>query len=116
MAFHIETRDSSPDKGVASPGMTTRFSHRGSPELEATLRRMVVIFRFLGMVWMAILVAITLAVDPPPTLWIVWASFGLAVVWTLLTWYMARGHPRTMSSMGWLVLAANAMLAIGAAP
>ncbi|HLF42285.1 MAG TPA: hypothetical protein VJA46_02015 [Acidimicrobiia bacterium] len=95
--------------------MTARFSHRGSPELETTLRRMVVIFRFLGLVWMAILVAITIAVDPPPTLWIVWASLGLALGWTLLTWYMSRGHPRTMSSMGWLVLDAIAMLAIGAA-
>ena len=115
MDFNVEIRDSNPDKGVASPGMTTRFSHRGSPELEATLRRMVVIFRFLGLVWMAILVAITLAVDPPPTLWIVWASLALAVVWTSLTWYMSRSHPSAMSSIGWLVLDTIAMLAIGAA-
>jgi signal transduction histidine kinase len=115
MDIKAEIGVSSPDNGVASLGMTTRFSHRGSPELEATLRRMVVLFRFLGMVWMAILVAITLAVDPPPTIWIVWASLGLAVVWTLLTWYMSRAHPGAMASIGWLVLDSIAMLAIGAA-
>jgi signal transduction histidine kinase len=101
--------------GVASASVTSRFSHRGSPELEATLRRMVVIFRFLGLVWMAILVAITLAVDPPPKLWIVYASLALALVWTLLTWYMSRSHPKAMSSIGWFAFDSLAMLAIGAA-
>jgi signal transduction histidine kinase len=76
---------------------------------------MVVIFRFLGLVWMAILVVITLAVDPPPRLWIVYASMGLALAWTLLTWYMSRAHPTAMSSIGWFVLDSLAMLAIGAA-
>lgn len=115
MVINIDYRDPGPGKGVASAPMSTRFSHRGSPELEATLRRMVVIFRVLGLVWMAILVAITLAVDPPPILWIVWAALGLAFVWTLLTWYMSRAHPTAMSSIGWLALDALAMLAIGAA-
>ena len=115
MDFRLNHRDSSPGKGLASVGMSTRFSHRGSPELEATLRRMAVLFRFLGFVWMAILVAITLAVDPPPTLWIVWVSLALALVWTLLTWYMSRAHPKAMSSIGWLILDSIAMLAVGAA-
>lgn len=115
MVINLENRDLGSGKWVASPAMTTRFSHRGSPELEATLRRMVVIFRFLGLVWMAILVAITLAVDPPPTLWIVWAALGLALIWTLLTWYMSRAQPKAMSSIGWLILDVIAMLAIGAA-
>lgn len=111
-AIKMDPRDA---EGVASATMTSRFSHRGSPELEATLRRMVVIFRFLGLVWMAILVVITLAVDPPPKLWIVYASVGLAVIWTLLTWYMSRAHPKAMSSIGWFALDSLAMLAIGAA-
>ncbi len=95
--------------------IAARFRHRGSPELETTLRRMVVLFRFLGLIWMLILVAITIAVDPPPTIWIVYAAAGLAVSWTLLTWYMAHAHPQAMSSMGWFLLDAVAMLAIGAA-
>jgi signal transduction histidine kinase len=91
------------------------FSMRGSPELEATLRRMVVIFRFLGLIWMLLLVATTLAVDPPPRIWIVWASVALAVVWTFLTWFVAWAHPHFMAGWGWFSLDAVAMLAIGAA-
>ena len=43
-----------------------RFAHRGSPELEATLRRMVVVFRFLGWIWMLLLVIVTLSQDELP--------------------------------------------------
>lgn len=92
-----------------------RFNHRGSPELEATLRRMVVVFRTLGLVWMLILVATTLAVDPPPRIWVVWASVGLAVGWTVLTWYMARFRAGAMAGLGWLAADTVAMLAIGGA-
>jgi signal transduction histidine kinase len=92
------------------------FSKRGSGELEATLRRMVVVFRFLGLIWMLILVAVTMiGDDPPPRTWIVWAAVGLAVAWTLLTWFMARVRPRFMAGYSWFGLDSVAMLAIGAA-
>jgi hypothetical protein len=52
------------------------FTKRGGADLEATLRRMVVVFRFLGLIWMLILVATTLAVEAPPRVWIVWARSG----------------------------------------
>jgi signal transduction histidine kinase len=92
-----------------------RFTHRGSPELEATLRRMVVVFRFLGWIWMMLLVVITVISDPPPRLWIVYGAVALATIWTLLTWYMARTHPARLASGGWFAFDTIAMLAIGAA-
>ena len=91
------------------------FSHRGSPELEATLRRMVVVFRFLGWIWMMLLVVVTVLSDPPPRIWIVYATVGLATVWTALTWYMARKRPVQLSGPVWFVFDTIVMLAIGAA-
>lgn len=90
-------------------------NHRGSPELETTLRRMVVVFRFLGWIWMILLVIVTLASSPPPRLWIVYGSLALATFWAFLTWYMARQHPGRLDSPAWFVLDSVAMLAIGAA-
>jgi len=98
-----------------SPMLKGSFKHRGSPELEATLRRMVVVFRFLGWIWMSLLVTITLLSDVPPRLWVVYASVGLATVWTLLTWYMARSLPHRFASGLWFGFDTVVMLAIGAA-
>jgi signal transduction histidine kinase len=97
------------------PMQQGRFKHRGSPELEATLRRMVVVFRFLGWIWMSLLVVVTLASSPPPRLWIVYGSLALATVWTLLTWYMARNHPARLAGGVWFLFDSVAMLAVGAA-
>ncbi|HEY7470255.1 MAG TPA: hypothetical protein VIC07_12085 [Acidimicrobiia bacterium] len=91
------------------------FSKRGSAELEATLRRMVVVFRFLGLIWMLILVTVTMIADPPPRTNIVWASVGLAVVWAFLTWFVAKTRPAFMAGWWWFALDSVAMLAIGAA-
>lgn len=91
------------------------FTHRGSPELESTLRRMVVVFRFLGWIWMMLLVVVTVIAEPPPRLWIVYATVALATLWSLLTWYMARNHPKGLASGGWFALDSLVMLAIGAA-
>lgn len=76
---------------------------------------MVVVFRFLGWIWMLLLVIVTLQTDAPPELWIVYASVALATVWTFLTWYMSRKRPTTMDGTVWFVFDALAMLAIGAA-
>lgn len=91
------------------------FNHRGSPELESTLRRMVVVFRFLGWIWMTLLVVVTLVSSPPPRLWIVYGSLGLATIWTFLTWYMARKAPERLAHGPWFALDSVVMLAIGAA-
>ncbi len=90
------------------------FAKRGSADLEATLRRMVVVFRFLGLIWMLILVAVTLR-DPPPRMEIVWGAVALAVSWTVLTAILARTRPQFMGGWIWFTLDAIAMLAIGAA-
>lgn len=95
--------------------MLGRFDHRGSPELEATLRRMVVVFRFLGWIWMTLLVVVTVVSDPPPRLWIVYGALGLATIWSFLTWYMARSHPSRLAGGLWFTLDSVAMLAVGAA-
>jgi signal transduction histidine kinase len=91
------------------------FTYRGSPELEATLRRMVVVFRFLGWIWMTLLVIVTLVSAPPPRLWIVYGAVALATVWTLLTWYMARSQPFALAGGLWFALDSLVMLVIGAA-
>lgn len=88
---------------------------RGSLELEATLRRMVVVFRFLGLVWMILLVIVTLASDPPPRLAVVYGAVVLALIWTILTWHFARISPDTISGGRWFAMDAVVMLAIGAA-
>lgn len=93
----------------------SRFSLRGSPELEATLRRMVVVFRFLGWIWMLLLVVVILRVNPPPRLWVVYSAATLGTVWTFLTWYMSRRRPEPMAHTGWFTLDSIAMLAVGAA-
>lgn len=80
------------------------FKKRGSPEPEATLRRGAVVFRFLGLIWMTLLVIVTLSTNPPPRLWIVYGSVTLAVVWTFLTWYMSRRHPSNLQGTGWFLL------------
>jgi signal transduction histidine kinase len=93
-----------------------RFAIRGTPVLEATLRRMVVVFRFLGWIWMVLLVIVTLRTDPlPPRLWVVYGAVALATGWTVLTWYVSQRYPATMGRTGWFVLDAGAMLAVGAA-
>lgn len=77
---------------------------------------MVVVFRFLGWIWMLLLVLVTLRTDQPlQRLWIVYASVALATAWTFLTWFMARRFPETMARTTWFVFDAFAMLAIGAA-
>lgn len=92
-----------------------RFGTRGSPVLEATLRRMVVVFRFLGWIWMLLLVIVILRTNPPPRLWVVHAAVALATLWAFLTWYMSRRHPETMAGSAWFGLDSVAMLAVGAA-
>ncbi len=77
---------------------------------------MVVVFRFLGWIWMLLLVIVTLSQDDlPPRLWIVYGAVTLATIWVFLTWYMSRRRPIAMSRTGWFLLDSVAMLAIGAA-
>ena len=95
--------------------MQGSFAHRGSSELETTLRRMVVVFRFLGWIWMVLLVVVTVIAETPPRLWIVYGAVGLATFWTLLTWYVARSHPKQLAGAGWFAVDTIVMLAIGAA-
>jgi len=112
-----------PFSGIMLKALFARFSqmpkgslnHRGSPELESTLRRMVVVFRFLGWIWMTLLVVVTVLSSPPPRLWIVYASLGVATIWTLLTWFVARAHPQRLANGVWFALDSVVMLAIGAA-
>lgn len=100
---------------LASASIMGSFTKVGSPALESTLRRMVVVFRFLGLIWMLLLVATTIAVDPPPRLWIVWGAVALAVAWTALTWWLARTAPAFMGGGAWFAADAVTMLGIGAA-
>ncbi|HEY7821713.1 MAG TPA: ATP-binding protein [Acidimicrobiia bacterium] len=113
----VEIRARSVGLGASFKGLMLKesFRHRGSPTLEATLRRMVVVFRLLGWIWMTLLVIVTLASAPPPRLWIVYGSLALATAWTVLTWYMAGRHPDRLASGTWFIFDSAAMLAVGAA-
>ena len=88
---------------------------RGSPELEATLRRMVVVFRLLGLGWMLLVVIVTLTTDPPPRLPVVYGAVALGIGWSVITWHLSRTTPETLAAPGWFAFDAAAMLAIGAA-
>jgi signal transduction histidine kinase len=69
----------------------TRLHTRDRPSLpiDATLRKITLLFRVLGWAWMAILVALMPANDPGANMVIAWGTLALATAWTAATWWAA---------------------------
>ncbi len=59
-------------------------------EVNDTLRRLVVIFRILAWIWMAILVVLTLTSDDEANVAITVIALVGAALWVLVTWWAAR--------------------------
>jgi signal transduction histidine kinase len=82
--------------------------------VSGTLRRITILFRLLGWVWLMILAALTLPGDPEASAPVVIATMCLATGWTALTVWMAR--PSNPLGASWFVIADFVVaLAVGAA-
>lgn len=71
---------------------------RNQTPVDSTLRKVVVIFRLLGWGWMALVATLVLARGDFDREEFVWASLGVATVWTVATVVMARSHERIRSA------------------
>jgi signal transduction histidine kinase len=75
----------------------------GTPEIELVLGRVVVGYRVVGAVWLAVLGVITLAGSAPPERPAVVVATMLAVGgWAVLTGWLHRSHPTTLRTWWWL--------------
>lgn len=83
-------------------------------DLDATLRRIVVILRVLGAVWMLMLVAGTVLTDEGANAQIAIGAGALAAVWTVVTLWAAR-RPQLFGSFTFFALDGVVALLIGAA-
>jgi signal transduction histidine kinase len=82
--------------------MTAQFAGRDLP-VDDTLKRIVVLFRFLGWAWMLLLVGLTLAEDTAANRAVVVGAMTLATVWTVATVWAAGS--RDWLGAAWFVVA-----------
>ena len=87
----------------------------GSSPIDATLRRVVVGFRLVAIVWMGALVGATLATDPEADQVIVGGTYALALAWTGVTVAHAM-HPRWFGHPAWIGLDGVVALWVSVAP
>lgn len=93
----------------------TEPKRRDSRPIDAVLRRVVLVFRILAMVWMAGLVTATLLTDDDAsTAWVL-AATAVAVTVTIGTWFAAKTKDR-LSSWWWLTIDGAAAFFIGMSP
>lgn len=85
------------------------------PPINATLRRISLLFRLLGVTWMLILVVVTLANDGEAARPVVVGAGVLALLWTGVTAWAAQSDER-MRAPGFGVGEVLVVLVIGAAP
>ena len=78
------------------------------PAIETTLVRIVVVFRIVGAIWLIALSALMLATSEPgitgSRMAIVISAIGIAVVWTLITLFVALRRPGLLRSWTFLVV------------
>ena len=82
--------------------------------LDPTSLRVVVLFRVLSLAWMGLLVGLTLSRDPTANQAITILAMTLAVIWTMLTAFVAR-RPHVLASDGFVVADLAVALSLGAA-
>jgi signal transduction histidine kinase len=87
----------------------------GSSPIDETLRRVVVGFRLVAIVWMGTLVGATLATDPGADHVLVGATYAIALAWTGITVAHAL-HPRWFGHPVWIGLDGLVALWISVAP
>ena len=88
---------------------------RDSRPIDFVLRRVVLLFRLLAVVWMGGLVTATLLTDDEAsTAWVLTAS-TVAVIVTVGTWFVAKTRAR-MASWWWLTIDGAAAFFIGMSP
>jgi signal transduction histidine kinase len=82
--------------------MTAQLADRELP-IDDTLKRIVVLFRFLGWAWMLLLVGLTLAEDTEADRAVVIGAMALATIWTGVTVWAAGSSDRLGAA--WFVVA-----------
>jgi signal transduction histidine kinase len=92
----------------------------GVPSVNDTLRRVVLVFRILGWLWMTMLVITTLLTDPDANRSVIVAAEVIATIWTVVTIWAARTPGMLGSWWFWLadgfvaILVASASFLAGA--
>jgi signal transduction histidine kinase len=89
--------------------MTATGSEQRFPPIEATLLRIVVVFRVIGVLWLVSLATLVLLteepnIDPQKRTVLVLATVAVAVTWTVVTVILARRRPEVLSSPPFLVV------------
>ena len=99
----------------------TRPAPPGESSIDETFRGVVVVFRILGLAWMAMLVVATLVSVPEANATIAVAALALAAGWTLVTAYVAFRQPGQLGTwwfvaadLGVALIVASSSLAAGA--
>jgi len=87
----------------------------GSSPIDETLRRVVVGFRLVAIVWMGALVGATLATDPEADHVLVGATYAIALAWTGVTVAHAL-HPRWFHHLAWIGLDGVVAIWVSVAP
>lgn len=87
----------------------------GSSPIDETLRRVVVGFRLVAIVWMGTLVGSTLATDPEADHVLVGATYAIALAWTGVTVAHAL-HPRWFHHPAWIGLDGAVAIWVSVAP
>lgn len=88
---------------------------RGASPIDETLRRVVVGFRLVAIVWMGTLVGSTLATDPEADHVLVGATYAIALAWTGITVAHAL-HPRWFHHPVWIGLDGAVAIWVSVAP
>jgi signal transduction histidine kinase len=101
---------------IGSLGLVEGHPHPddGVMPVDTTLRRVVILYRLLGVCWMSILVVMTLAGDEAANRVVVIAAWILAIAWTGMTAWAARDHDR-LSSTAFVLADGIVALSVGAA-
>ena len=81
-------------------------------DLAVALRRVVVGYRIVGLLWLWVLAAVVLITEPDADAGIVVITGGVATVWTIVTVSVAARSPATLHAPVWLALDVVASVAV----
>src|SRR3970040_2006938 len=89
--------------------MTATGNLQRFPPIEATLLRIVVVFRVIGALWLVTLAVLVLMTEEPQIdsqtrTSLILGTIALAVSWTVITVVLARRRPKVLGSPLFLVV------------